>query len=275
LKSKAVENPVPKRLFPTRIQDLALMIFIRIIRLALVVYVTVFFLSACASTTEMMRDNPDPFRGYNRAMFTVNDKIDRAIIKPVAKAYQAVIPQLIDDGITNFFSNLGDVAVAANDLLQFKFRDAAIDVSRIVFNTTFGLLGFFDVASHMELPKHNEDFGQTLGYWTSLEGYYLVLPILGSSSTQDALGLVTDSYTFYPLVYGNFTVPERNIAAGVNIVDTRADLLRPERALGEAARDYAFVREAYLQRRRNLVYDGNPPKLEPDFEQPNDNHSKL
>jgi phospholipid-binding lipoprotein MlaA len=251
------------------------MISIRIIRFALVVYVTVFFLSACASTTEMMRDNPDPFRGYNRAMFTVNDKIDRAIIKPVAKAYQAVTPQLIDEGITNFFSNLGDVAIATNDLLQFKFRDAAIDVSRIVFNTTFGLLGFFDVASHMELPKHNEDFGQTLGYWTGLEGYYLILPILGPSSTQDALGLATDRYTFYPLVYGSFTVPERNIVAGVNLVDTRADLLRPERALGEAARDYGFVREAYLQRRRNLVYDGNPPKLEPDFEEPNDNHSKL
>jgi phospholipid-binding lipoprotein MlaA len=237
---------------------------------------TVIILPGCASTADMMaRDNPDPLEGYNRAMFAFNDKLDRAVIKPVAKAYRAVTPQILDDGITNIFSNLGDVAIAANNILQLKFRDAVSDISRIVFNSTFGLLGFFDVASHMDLPKHNEDFGQTIAYWSGLEGYYLVLPLLGPSSTRDVLGLATDDYVFYPLVYSSLNPQERNIAVALNIVDTRADLLRAEKALGDSARDYSFVRNAYVQRRRNLVYDGNPPKLNPDFDNFDDNNSNL
>jgi phospholipid-binding lipoprotein MlaA len=216
-------------------------------------------LSGCASTAEIMRDDPDPFERYNRAMFTFNDRVDKAVLKPVAEAYQAVTPEPVDRAIGNFFSNLNDVVVALNNLLQYKFEPALMDTTRVVYNTTFGVLGFFDVASHMDLPKHNEDFGQTLGYWGVGEGYYLVLPFLGPSTTRDALGLVVD-FQIDP-IWSVESTGTRVALYGVNAVDTRAGLLQAERAFMEAAIDpYAFQREAYLQRRRHLVYDGDPPR---------------
>lgn len=230
-------------------------------------------LSGCASTEEMMRENPDPLRGYNRAVFAFNRRVDTALIKPVAKAYKAVTPEILDEGVTNFFDNLFDIEIAFNNILQLKFHDAAVDVSRLVFNTTFGLAGFFDVASAMGLPKHEEDFGQTLGYWTGLEGYYLVLPILGPSSTRDVFSIPV-SYLLSPVTYVDPDALNYGLTA-LYAVDTRADLLRPERALGAAARDYDFVRSAYLQQRRNLVYDGNPPRLELDLDELDGNDSQL
>jgi phospholipid-binding lipoprotein MlaA len=223
-------------------------------------------LCGCVSTREALRENPDPFEPYNRIIFKFNDKLDKAILKPVAKAYKKVMPTLLDEGVTNVFSNMDDVIVFANDLLQAKFNQAAMDSSRIVYNTVFGLGGFFDVATYMGLPKHEEDFGQTLGYWTGVEGYFIVVPLFGPSTTRDIVGTVTDNLYFDP----TFSLPEISQSMGLfalKLVDTRADLLRLERAFGGIQIDpYAFQREAYLQHRRNQVYDGNPPKPELDFE---------
>ncbi len=219
-------------------------------------------LSGCASTEEIMRADADPLEGYNRAMFTFNDTLDKAVVKPVAKGYRAITPDIINQGVSNFFSNLDDVVVIVNDLLQLKVEQAAMDTNRLVFNTTFGLAGFFDVATRMDLPKHEEDFAQTLGYWGIGEGYYLVLPFLGPSSTRDVWDIPATVYV-HPLPY---VEPKsyRYGLIGLRFVDLRADILRAEEAFAEAAAidPYSFQRQAYLQYRRDLVYDGNPPKLE-------------
>ncbi|NJN47328.1 MAG: VacJ family lipoprotein, partial [Candidatus Competibacteraceae bacterium] len=159
------------------------------------------------------------------------------------------------------------IIILFNDLLQAKFEQAAMDSSRIVFNSTFGLLGFFDVASmYMDLPKHNEDFGQTLGYWGVGEGYYFVLPFLGPSTTRDVWSLLVDN-AVDPLQRFDTTL-ERLGTRALYVIDLRAGLLRVERAFKDVQLDpYAFQRAAYLQRRRNLVFDGNPPKPPLDFEE--------
>ena len=163
------------------------------------------------------------------------------------------------------------MVVLINDLLQFKLHLAAMDSSRIVFNTSFGVLGLFDVASHMELPKHNEDFGQTLGYWGFSEGYYLVLPILGPSTVRDAFGLVGNFYA-NPVTWATDSEAVEWSLWGLDLINRRAGLLRAERAFAEAQIDpYSFQRGAYLQMRRNLVYDGKPPRPDLDFEADPDN----
>lgn len=214
-------------------------------------------LTGCAGTPAIP-DERDPFEGLNRSIYQFNDAFDQAVGQPVAEAYQKVVPQPVNRGISNFFSNLEDVLVLFNDLLQLKFQQAASDFGRISFNTTFGLLGFFDVASHMDFPKHNEDFGQTLGYWGVGQGPYLVLPFLGPSTLRDGTGDVVDGFA-----YPAYRLEDPNTRLGLfllDAVDTRAELLRASRVLEQAALDpYAFVRDAYLQRRQSLVYDGNPP----------------
>lgn len=216
-------------------------------------------LSGCATVDRDYRDPRDPLEPFNRAMYQFNDGLDRAIIKPVAQGYKAVVPTPVDKGITNFFSNLSDVRSAANNLLQLKVTRAASDVGRVVINTTVGLLGFIDVATNMNIPRYNEDFGQTLAVWGAGSGPYLVLPLFGPSSGRDAVGLVVDSYSD-PVTY----VDPASVRWGlrtVRLVDRRADLLGASRVLEEAALDpYHFVREAYLQRRENDVNDGNPPE---------------
>lgn len=211
-------------------------------------------------------ESHDPFESYNRAMYRFNEGFDRMVAKPVAQAYQDVMPTWADKGITNFFSNLDDVLVLANNLLQLKFKQAASDAARIVFNTTAGLLGFVDVASHMDLPKHKEDFGQTLGYWGVPDGPYFVLPFLGPSTIRDTAGLGVD-YTYLDPVVNH--VDHINDRAGLfllDFVDTRADYLSASDLLETAALDpYVYTREAYLQRRRYYVYDGDPPM--DDFEE--------
>lgn len=202
----------------------------------------------------------DPFEGYNRAIYAFNDRFDRAVAKPVAQTYQKVMPDWADKGITNFFSNLNDVIVLANDLLQFKLKQAASDTARIVFNTTAGLFGFIDVASHMDLPRHKEDFGQTLGYWGVPSGPYFVLPFLGPSTIRDTAGLGADYTYIDPVVNHVDHFSTRSGLFLVNFIDTRADYLNASRLLESAALDpYVYTREAYLQRRRYYVYDGNPP----------------
>jgi len=204
-------------------------------------------------------DPRDPLEPLNRGIYKFNDVVDKAVLKPVATGYKEVMPDPVRTAVGNFFSNLDDVLVLLNDLLQIKLDQAASDLSRLVWNTTIGIAGLIDVATPMDLPKHNEDFGQTLGYWGVGNGPYLVLPFLGPSTLRDTVGTVVDVH-FDP-VPQHTPVPERNSAIAVHSVDTRARLLDSEEILDEAALDrYVFLRDAYLQRRRGLVYDGNPPR---------------
>jgi phospholipid-binding lipoprotein MlaA len=218
-------------------------------------------LQGCASVTA---EGPyDPLEGLNRAVYRFNEGLDKAVIKPLAEGYQAITPAPVNRGITNFFNNLDDVASAANNLLQLKLGRAASDVGRVAINTTIGVGGFFDVASNMDLPRYGEDFGQTLGTWGFEPGAFIVLPVLGPSSVRDGIGLVADWY-LDPITYVEDDTVRWSIR-GLEIVDKRADLLGASRVLEQAALDpYVFMRDAYLQRRRSKVYDGNPPP-EPDF----------
>ena len=226
----------------------------------LLILLTVSFSTGCASIAAEDREDYDPFESYNRAVYDFNQDFDRSIAKPVAQTYQNVMPDWADKGITNFFSNLNDVIVLTNDLLQFKLKQAASDTARIVFNTTAGLFGFIDVASHMDLPRHKEDFGQTLGYWGVPSGPYFVLPFLGPSTIRDTAGLGVDYTYIDPVVNHVDHLRTRGGLFLVNFIDTRADYLNASRLLESAALDpYVYTREAYLQRRRYYIYDGNPP----------------
>lgn len=221
---------------------------------------TVILLSIALLGCATNGDPRDPLEPLNRGIYKFNDVVDKAVLKPVATGYKEAMPDPVRTAIGNFFSNLDDVLVLFNDLLQFKFDQAASDFSRLVWNTTVGIAGLIDVATPMGLPKHNEDFGQTLGYWGIGNGPYLVLPFLGPSTLRDAVGTAVDVH-FDPVVQ-HTPVPERNSAIAIHSVDTRSRLLDAEKVLDEAAIDrYVFLRDAYLQRRRGLVYDGNPPRV--------------
>ncbi len=194
----------------------------------------------------------DPLEGLNRTVFKVNDTIDAYALKPVAKGYARVVPQPVRSSVTNFFSNIGDVYVAANELLQLKIADGVGDVMRVVINTVFGVGGLFDVATAAKLPKHSADFGVTLGHYGVPSGPYLVLPLLGPSTVRDATGLIVDYYG-NPLSYVHPSSVSWALY-GVNLVNTRANLLTTVDVLSGAAIDkYSFIRNAYLQRRRFLI----------------------
>lgn len=219
---------------------------------------TCLLFSAC-STTHLSRytQEKDPFESYNRMAYSFNDALDRAILKPVAQGYVRYMPQLGKMATENFFSNLDDVTVTCNDVLQLKFKQAASDGSRVLFNTTFGLFGLINVTTR--LPKHNEDFGQTMGYWGAPSGPYLVIPLLGPSSVRDGAGLYADS--FVSVIGTTDHVPTRNSAYIVEGIVKRASLLDNEKILENATIDrYSSLRDAYLMRRRSLVYDGDPPR---------------
>lgn len=214
-------------------------------------------LGGCATGPDA--DPRDPLEEYNRAAYSFNELLDRALLKPLAQGYNAITPDPVNKGVTNFFDNLHDVRSAINNLLQFKIGRAFSDVGRVAVNSTIGILGLMDVASNMDLPSYKEDFGQTLGVWGFDSGPFIVLPILGPSTARDGVGLVADWYTD-PITYiEDDTV--RGVLRGLNIVDSRADLLNASRVVDQGALDpYAFIRDAYLQRRENLVFDGNPPE---------------
>ena len=222
--------------------------------------------SGCAGTGGET-DPRDPFEGANRAVYRFNEGFDEAIARPVATAYHDGLHEEIRNRVRNFFSNIADLFIGVNDFLQGKFEDGVIDWARFAFNSTFGLLGLHDIASEGGLEKHNEDFGQTFGRWGVGDGPYLVLPILGSSTLRDGIGTIFDIYTD-PVrgVRGNGV---RNSAVVLRAVNQRADLLDASRLLEEAALDkYVFQRDAYLQRRRSLIYDGNPPRQAPESRAP-------
>jgi phospholipid-binding lipoprotein MlaA len=219
--------------------------------------VMVLFMTGCA-TTNQSAGAGDPLEGYNRAMYKFNDAVDTAVLKPVARGYDAVVPDPISQGVSNFFSNLNDITVIINDLFQGKFYQAYRDTHRFVLNTTVGVAGIFDVASLSGFTKNNEDFGQTLGVWGAEPGAYVVLPFFGPRNVRDTFGLIGDMFTD-PVMYVEGD-DARIALVGTRVVDTRANLLKAEKVLDQAATDeYSYVRDAYMSRRQYLVFDGNPP----------------
>jgi phospholipid-binding lipoprotein MlaA len=211
-------------------------------------------LSGCASNG----DPRDPLEPLNRAVYSFNKGLDEVAIKPIATGYRAALPVPVQGGVRNFFSNLDDVTVVLNDILQFKFGQGVSDFLRLAFNTTFGLLGFADVASEMGLKKHNEDFGQTLGRWGIGSGAYLVLPFFGSSSLRDGLGFAVDA-RYTDVVQNVGHIPARNWSVVTRAISKRADLLEATATVEAAALDgYEFTRDFYLERREGLVSDGKP-----------------
>jgi len=233
------------------------------------------FISGCASISGPA-DPRDPFESYNRAAFEFNDGVDRYLLKPVATGYDTITPAPVQKGIHNFFSNLDDVIVIFNDLLQLKFIQLASDTGRFLVNSTLGIAGLIDWASDMGMPKHQEDFGQTLGYWGVPEGPYFVVPFWGPSTIRDTAGLLVDSAQFDPVwqqLEDGFPPVRRKTSDSWNLtivesIEVRASLLKAEGILNEAALDrYAFIREFYLQRRLNQVHDGNPPEEPVEFDE--------
>lgn len=226
------------------------------------------FVSACA-TVDGPTDPNDPFESYNRSMYEFNEGFYDYVLDPVSRGYDTITPAPVQKGVSNFFSNLDDFVVLVNDLFQLKFKQAASDTGRIIVNSTIGLFGLIDWASDIGMEKHNEDFGQTLGYWGVPDGPYFVLPFLGPSTIRDTGGLATDIVYFDPIyneVHEDFPPPSRDNTAAwtmsaLKAIETRNRLLKADEILDEAALDpYIFLREGYLQRRKHLIYDGNPPK---------------
>jgi phospholipid-binding lipoprotein MlaA len=200
----------------------------------------------------------DPWESVNRPIYKFNDVIDTYALKPLAQGYQYIAPQFVEDGVHNFFQNIGDVRNLANDILQAKPHAAGVDTARLIFNTTFGLLGVIDVGTKMGLQRNDEDFGQTLGYWGVGSGPYVMLPLLGPSTLRDAPSKYVDSYTA-PYRYVD-DVPVRNSFYALDIIDTRASLLSSEKLI--TGDRYTFIRNAYLQNREFKVKDG---QVEDDF----------
>jgi phospholipid-binding lipoprotein MlaA len=215
-------------------------------------------LAGCATTGD--RDPKDPWEGFNRKSYAFNEKLDEVVLKPAARGYVKVVPAFAREGVNNFFDNLDDIGTTLNNFLQGKPREGASDLGRFVVNTFLGVFGLWDIATPMGLEKHYEDFGQTLGVWGVQPGPYLVLPLLGPSTARDAPAKVVDPSWYY----SEYVNPESIYWGlwGLDKVRIRANLFQSEKLLDEAALDkYTFLRDAWLQRRRNMVYDGNPPRV--------------
>ena len=229
-----------------------------------VVLVSLAVALAGCTTIQAARGGPgqrlDPWEKWNRKVFNFNDELDKAVLKPVATAYSNVVPQPVRRGVGNFFSNFADAWSAINNILQGKFTAASEDATRVGANTLFGLFGILDVASEMGLEHHYEDFGQTLGRYGVGAGAYVMLPILGPSTVRDAAAIPLDRLASPPAFFeGTGT----QLGLGfLQIVNTRSGLLGATRVIDDIALDrYTFVRDAYLQRRRSLVFDGDAPEI--------------
>jgi phospholipid-binding lipoprotein MlaA len=208
------------------------------------------------------QSNKDPLESINRGVYKFNDVADKAVIKPVATAYKTVTPSPVRKGVSNFFSNLYSITSVLNNILQLKFSNAFSEAGRFVINSTFGIAGFIDVASMDNIPRHNEDFGQTLGHWGVSNDTYLVLPLLGPSTLRDATGIIVDGITTDPITYTHNIGEIRlhNQLRSAQIIDQRTKLLEASDILDDASLDpYAFLRDAYLQRRASQVQDGLVP----------------
>lgn len=233
----------------------------------IIVMMLIIGLSGGCATIHGPPTESDPLESYNRSMFTFNEHFYEYVLDPIVDAYQFITPDFIQTGVTNFFSHLDDILVMINSLLQFKFEDFVHTFMRFVFNTFFGFFGLIDVATHMGLPKLDEDFGQTMGTWGVPAGPYFVQPFLGPSTIRDTFGDYVDWEYFDPM---NTPIDDKKIKyglIGLRAIDTRMSLIKIDSVITKATIDkYAFVRDAYLQRRQHLVYDGNPPREKPSFE---------
>lgn len=228
------------------------------------------FFAGCATTGA--RTPGDPLERLNRGTYRFNDSIDRAVLKPVAKRYQRHVPRLIRTGVGNVLSHLAFPTTIVNDLLQLKLKDTAVDLGRFVLNSTLGLAGLLDPASRVGLARNDEDFGQTLGRWGVPPGPYLVLPLLGPSTLRDAPALAVDGQTDLRAQL-DLRTGERVAIAVLSVVDGRASLLSLDQSIQRAFDPYAFVRNAWLQRREYRVRDGDVPDQEPpdeEFDEPVD-----
>jgi len=223
-----------------------------------VIFAVLSVLVGCASTTQ---NSEDPLENINRPIYAFNDTLDRAIMTPLAKGYRAILPDVAEQGIHNFFENLSDIGNAVNNFLQFKPHEGVSDLARVMINSTFGILGFIDIASYSDLPKHDEDFGQTLAVWGVDSGAYIVLPILGPSNVRDSIGLVVDWF-LNPVSHIDHD-RTRWTAVGIAAIDKRATLLGARDVLEEAALDpYLFIRDGYNQKREYMIFDGNAPEID-------------
>lgn len=199
----------------------------------------------------------DPWEAWNRKVFSFNEAVDEAVLKPVAQAYRNVVPQLVRTGVSNFFGNIGDVWSAANHLLQGKVASGMEMGMRVLSNTLIGMGGLLDPATEMGLTRRSEDFGQTLGVWGLPAGPYLVLPLLGPSSLRDTAGLPLDRYAGSPSLFFDANA---YATSALQLVNVRAELLATTKLLDDVSLDkYSFVRDGYLSRRLDQVYDGAPP----------------
>jgi len=224
----------------------------------LLIFISCLFGSGCA-TVDGPANPDDPFESFNRSMFAFNENVDKYAMKPVAKGYKFIMPNAASRAVSNFFRNVDDIVVFFNEILQFKLAEAAATSARFVFNSSFGLLGLIDVASDMDLAKHNEDFGQTLAVWGVDSGPYLVLPFLGPLTVRDTAGLAVD-WTYFDPIFRRQTLTESLVTLTIKYIDIRAGLLKASNILDETVPDkYAFIRDAWTLRREYLIYDGNPP----------------
>ena len=224
----------------------------------LLVCLALAFLQGCASTRSVASDPRDPFETANRQIYAFNDRLDTAVVRPVAQVWAERVPDVVRTGVRNVLGNLGDVWTAANAALQLKGQAALESTLRVVVNSTFGIYGLIDVASETGIQKHKEDLGQTLGHWGVKPGPYLVLPVFGPATLRDAAAMPVD-WQASPGQYFPSGNPRVAVAL-VNVTETRAGLLKATDAIRQASLDpYSFVRDAWLQKRENDVYDGNPP----------------
>ena len=213
-------------------------------------------LQACA--TVKSADARDPWEPMNRSIYQFNDAIDTVALKPAAQLYVKVLPSMVRTGVSNFLGNLGDVWSMANSAMQLKGQATAETFMRVNINTFIGLAGVLDVASEMGIEKRREDFGQTLGHWGVSSGPYLVLPLFGPSTLRDAVAFPVDMQGSVTQRLSDETT--RYSLLAVRLVDTRSGLLKTVDVIKAASLDpYSFVRDAYLQKRQNDIYDGNPP----------------
>jgi phospholipid-binding lipoprotein MlaA len=229
-------------------------------------------LLGCASQTALKRDPRDPLERINRVTYTVNDKVDRAITKPIARTYRKVTPHFVQTGVSNFMDNLHYPIVIVNDLLQAKFKPALSDTGRFVLNIAAGVGGLFDPASAAGLNKNDEDFGLTLGKWGVHPGPYLILPVLGPSTFRDAFGKAADAFADPTNYVSNSTV--RYSLDAVYLLDRRVHLLDVERALDNAYDPYAVLRSVYLQHRQYKISGGAEAADVPEDEPPPDPEAK-
>jgi len=214
-------------------------------------------LAGCATTGS--GDPRDPFEGFNRGVYSFNKGMDDVLFDPLGKFYKTITPDFVDRGVTNFFSNLNDIAVAVNSLLQLKVDQALSVATRFVFNSTIGIAGFFDVGTAVDLPKHDEDFGQTLAFWGVGAGPYVMVPFFGPTTFRDATGFIVDRGVLNPVFYVNDTAARAGLLT-LNYVDFKADLLSAKKLLGDAALDeYEFLKSAYFEKRDSQIHDRVKP----------------